>query len=134
MIEIGREFFQSFLKEKSKDLTNLLAARNKKTSMLISTTKVTPAPTFQNIVRPQSIAKSRTTVVQTRMLTDQSRKKLTPDNFGEEGEQDKNVALMNNNSNLNDFPRGSPKSSDNKLVLAAVVKNSKNVTRDQPPK
>lgn len=118
LIEITRDHFQNVLKERVRDLPNILSAKTKKTTLLSSGQKLANCI---NVIRPQSMAKGRPNAP-TRTLADQ------PKNRGiDESEQ----GVLNNPS-WSEFPRNSsPRGPENKSVLVLSGKTFKNQSNQQ---
>lgn len=121
LIEITRDHFQNILKERVRDLPNILSAKTKKTTLLSSGQKLAQCI---NVIRPQSMAKGRANAP-TRTLTDQPRKRGS----GEAGMEDSDQNGANNPS-WNEFPRNSsPRGPENKSVLVLSGKTLKSQSR-----
>ncbi len=111
LIEITRDHFQNILKERVRDLPNILSGKTKKTTLLSSGQKLANCI---NVIRPQSMAKGRPNAP-TRTQADQS----------EQG--------VINNPSWSEFPRNSsPRGPENKSVLVLSGKTLKNQSKDQP--
>jgi len=120
LIEITRDHFQNVLKERVRDLPNILSAKTKKTTLLSSGQKLAQCI---NVIRPQSMAKGRANAP-TRTLTDQPRKRGSG-----EAVEDSDP----NNPSWNEFPRNSsPRGPENKSVLVLSGKTLKSQSKDQP--
>lgn len=126
LVEVAREYFQNVLKEKSRDLVNSMSAKTKKNPIQQNPNQKVLQPL--NVSRPQSIGKARGQILgqpqlqsQSRILTDQSKKKISPEIFGDEM----------NGFEGNEFSKtGSPKSSEYKAVLISLAKGNKTQTKE----
>lgn len=116
LIEITRESFQNVLKEKLKELPNILANKSKKAPLISSGQKLAQCVN----IRPQSMAKSRGNPP-VKTMADQPR-----NNDGVNNEHDNKNLLVMNNPSWSEFSRhnNSPRNLD-KSILALSGKTLK---------